>query len=490
MKRKIYTIIRSGLLLLIVANSHAFAQGGGELNEKKCWSYVTAYDYEDYEGRVVRGWDHRSDEMTVHECLSKQLSLHLGRREMDGFPKRWDEVRLVKACTCYEGGAYTGHGGSGSYGQGTHAPIMSGDCGSRSSNRSRLSTGGACFKAADPAAYNDFQELLGGMACGIYLDGITCSGSRMQFTWYAKDARGTRINVPNDQRAPIDGLYHAMQQHSKERQVEAVQHRLEMAQRREEVEALMRELARLVTELREGQEAREVPPDDLVREDPGASDRMDQGQEPVSSPDREDVDQLTMDADKDGTPDMQATRDADGQIHYQPIPAAAHTSEPEELKGSTIPGGTGSLLEALDPEGAWSAAEQKQLGNARRALAVGEFLADPTSPETRTGLVQEALDMILKEVPLVNFMFGRFGTGIPNAMHGTYSSMVDASMDVLQGREPDQGAMYRATTNWLGAGALGISGLGDKALDTEAPGAMQRMWNYLLEDLYEKNGRP
>lgn len=92
------------ILCAIVALGHSYllGQDSNELNEQICWYYVTAYDYEDYEGRVVRGYDKESSLMTVHECLRKRMALKIGRHEMDGFPKKWEEVRLVKDCACKE----------------------------------------------------------------------------------------------------------------------------------------------------------------------------------------------------------------------------------------------------------------------------------------------------------------------------------------------------------------------------------------------------
>lgn len=451
---------------------------------------VWEYRYNDGTSSTSQSASEGSNEMfdTRQECMAYyNHNYHKESKEHTWWSYRYAEQvkHLCVPCSTVYGGS----------------PAATMDCESRAANIGQLKANRTCFTGANEAVYGDLNALLGEVDCGIYLGEITCSGKEIRLSWYGKDGNGTVVNVPNDRRGSIDRLYADLKTRSKERQVREVQRQMEQAQRREDVERLMSEVQRLVADIKATREnAERRDPDEVwltERERTGKEpsilpkDQGPSGSPTANPPSSSGMQTLEMDLDGDGRMDKEATIDASGRIIYRDIgPVQGRT----DGSLADAAGSGASALEIIDPNGEWSAAEQKQLGMARRFSLILNYVKDPRDKEAYLKLFSEGVDMVASKAPLTNVMWSRFGPGIPDLMNGTYSAMADACVDLLEGRDPGQGAMYRPTANWLGRGAFGIDDLGDRAAAANGAsgnqGIMDRIWKYFMDDLREKLGQP
>jgi hypothetical protein len=272
-------------------------------------------------------WSHRVGSMDVVRGPLTELRCRIAVAE-----KRQVGHKIEEDCNCSPEDRERALNGNATY-----VPIRSlgvptsSDCGSRNLNQTKLTESSVCFTGANASLMKDIQQLLGELDCGVFLDGVTCSGNEIRLSWYTKDLKGTRVNISNLQQTSIDHLYAELKARSKERRMDEVERQMEQAQRREDVEALISEMSRLVEDIKAIRETQQAAKAKSV--DTG-SERETYGREPSiadpstgnSSIAQENTisgkgEQITMDTDGDGIDDAEATMGADGQISYRDIRA-------------------------------------------------------------------------------------------------------------------------------------------------------------------------
>ncbi|MBK9074221.1 MAG: hypothetical protein IPL77_04430 [Flavobacteriales bacterium] len=275
------------------------------------------------------------------------------------------------------------------------------------------------------------------------------------------------------------------------------QRQLEAAQRKEHMERLATDLGRLADDLRQTREAMTPPGNGPVTPvaQPPAVARPDgvlqQVQEPVAEPgtnsdgDAISVDgKLLIDSDGDGNVDAEGTMSPSGQLSVRsllPERKEDATSITDDLSTA------GTMLEVIDPDGGYSAGVQEKLGWAAMVTRAIDYFTEPDEKAAVKDFYVDASSHAAGAIPLSGALFDRFGTGIPDLINNTYSVMLDNCLGLLSGDSPDTRNMYRPLTNYLGEGALGISGLGDRAAEVNSGNGErswgQRVWDYLLKDL-------